>query len=87
MDQETLIAALERELDGYVRRGLTVKADAVREELARLGCSPGDTPREVVPSEPGGTPPAKPARRATKPAPASKKPTAPKTPKKPRGGS
>ena len=87
MDKDALIAALERELDGYIRRGLTARADAVRTELARLGCSPGATPREVVPSEPGSTPPQKATRRAQKPAPASNKPSAPKTPKRTRGGS
>jgi hypothetical protein len=85
MDTETYISALETELAGYVRRGLTVKADGVRAELARLGRSPGDTPREVVPTESGSTAP-KPATRARKPAETPKKPTAPKTPKTRRGG-
>jgi hypothetical protein len=51
MELDTLIAALRRELDGYNRRGMTDRAAAVRQELSRLGCSDGVTPREVVPSE------------------------------------
>jgi hypothetical protein len=57
MDLETLIAALCRELDGYIRRGMTQRAEAVRQELIRLGCSDGVTPREVVPPEADGPPP------------------------------
>ena len=87
MDHDALIAALETELAGYIRRGLGDRADAVRAELARLGRSPGATPREAVPSEPGGTPAKKSATRARKPAEATKKPAASKTPKRPKGGS
>jgi pentatricopeptide repeat protein len=58
MDLDTLTAALRRELDGYIRRGMTERAEAVRQELIRLGCSDGVTPREVVPPEADGPPPA-----------------------------
>jgi hypothetical protein len=64
MDKDTLIAALRRELDGYIRRGLHERADAVRQELTRLGCSDGVTPREVVPS--GADEPVAPQRPAPK---------------------
>ena len=86
MDKNALIAALEAELAGYLRRGLGSRADAVRAELVRLGRSNGATPAEVVPSEPDGTPPPKPATRTRKPAEATKKAAAPKTPKRPKGG-
>lgn len=72
MNTEALIEALRRELDGYVRRGMKERAEAVRQELVRLGCSPGDTPSEVVPSESDSTPkpetskPATPRKRAKK---------------------
>jgi hypothetical protein len=85
METTALIAALETELAGYVRRGLGARADAVRAELARLGRSPGDTPREVVPTESGSTSTKKPATRSRKPAEAPKEPEAPKVPK-PRKG-
>lgn len=86
MDQATYLAALEKELDGYTRRGLTARADAVRAEIARLGGSPGATPREVVLSEAGSAAP-KPTTRTRKPAEPTKKAPAPKTPKRTRGGS
>ena len=86
MNTDALIEALRRELDGYIRRGLTQRATAVAEELARLGFSAGATPPEVVQSEPSGTPtvPAKRTRKpveAPEPAPAIKTP-----PKKKRAG-
>lgn len=85
MDNDALIAALKRELAGYIRRGLDTRADAVRAELARLGCPPGATPSGEVPAEPGSTP--KPTTRVRKPVEATKKLTAAKTPKRPKGGS
>lgn len=69
MELDTLIAALRRELDGYNRRGMTERADAVRQELSRLGCSDGVKPREVVPSEadePPAPPRPTPKRKAAK---------------------
>ena len=55
MNKETLIRALETELTGYIRRGLTDRANLVRQELIRLGC-PMDTPSAVdVPSESDST--------------------------------
>jgi len=62
MNTEALIEALRRELDGYVRRGMAARAESVRQELVRLGCSPGDTPSEVVPVESDGTPPPRKAK-------------------------
>lgn len=65
MNKETLTRALETELNGYIRRGLTERANLVRQELIRLG-RPMDTPSAVdVPSEPDSTP-TKPATRARK---------------------
>lgn len=80
MNTDALIDALRRELEGYVRRGMKARADAVRQELIRLGCSPGDTPRGVVPSEPGDTP-QKPTTRARKPVEPPEATEAPKAPK------
>lgn len=76
----SLIDALERELAGYIRRGLTDRADQVRAELRRLGSSERDT-TEVVPPE-SANPPQKPATRVTKAPDASKEAEAPKTPAK-----
>ena len=56
MNIDALIAAYERELAGYRRRGLADRAKLVEEELRRLGRSPGATPREDVPAEPASTP-------------------------------
>jgi hypothetical protein len=86
MTNDALIEALRRELDGYIRRGLKQRAQAVKEELARLGFSAGATPSEVVQSEPDGTPTIAPKRtrkpvQAPEPAPATKTP-----PKKKRAG-
>lgn len=81
MDSDTLAAALQRELDGYNRRGMKERANAVRQELIRLGCSPVETAGEVVSSESDSTP-TKPARRLTKPVEAVKETQAPKAPAK-----
>lgn len=66
MNHDAIIAALEHELAGYIRRGLKERAKLVEQELARLGRSTGATPREIVPAEPDGTP-TTPATRARKP--------------------
>jgi hypothetical protein len=81
MNTETLIRALETELTGYIRRGLTERANLVRQELIRLGC-PMDTPSAVdVPSESDSTP-TKPATRVRKaPEPSKPEPVA-KAPEK-----
>jgi|LakMenEpi03Aug12_release.lakeMendotaPanAssembly.Ray.scaffolds.fasta_scaffold280586_4 hypothetical protein len=79
MTNDALIEALRRELDGYVRRGLKQRAQAVKEELARLGFSAGATPSEVVQSEPDGTP-TTPAKRTRKPVEAPEPAPATKTP-------
>lgn len=81
--QTALIEALERELHGYVRRGLSDRAGQVRQELLRLGSSVA-TIAETVPAEPESTHAPDPASDAEKPATASKKATATKTPAKPR---
>lgn len=39
MNVSLIIKALEAELDGYIRRGRTDRADQVRQELTRLGHS------------------------------------------------
>jgi hypothetical protein len=79
MTNDALIEALRRELDGYIRRGLTQRATAVVEELARLGFSAGATPSGVVQSEPSSTP-TSPPKRTKKPVEASKPAPAVKTP-------
>jgi hypothetical protein len=76
---DALIEALRRELAGYVRRGLPERVKAVEAELARLGFPVGATPRGVVQTEPGSTPPM-PAKRAVKPSKAPEPTPAPKTP-------
>lgn len=83
MTNDALIAALEKELAGYIRRGLADRAALVRKELDRLGCPTESPSIEVVPVEPVGTS-QKPARRATKPAEASKKAAQPKTARTPK---
>lgn len=55
MNTDALIAAYERELAGYRRRGLADRAKLVEEELRRLGRPPGDTPRGDVPTGPAST--------------------------------
>jgi len=63
MDTAALIAALEKELAGYLRRGLTERAAAVRQEIVRHGGSPGATPRETVPAVPDTPAPKKAAAK------------------------
>ena len=82
MNLESIIEALEKELAGYVRRGLATRAKAVETELRRLGWSPGATPSGTVSTEPASTPaetPAKPSRKLSKPVKAEE---APKTPRR-----
>ncbi len=56
---------LELELLGYVARGLTARADLVREELARLGANPLSTDGgSPVPSRADTDP--KPVKKAVK---------------------
>lgn len=80
---QTLIAALEQELAGYVRRGLSDRADQVRQELLRLGSSVA-TIAETVPAEPEGIPSPEAATDAERPAAKRKPAPAPKTPEKSR---
>ena len=80
MDIDALIAAYEKELAGYRRRGLADRAKLVEEELRRLGRSPGATPREDVRPEPASTPTTAPdapgePEKASKTRPAPKRPT------------
>lgn len=82
MNLEPLIEALEKELAGYVRRGLAARAKQVETELRRLGWSPGATPSDFVPSEPTSTPAEKPAKPARKPAKAAEPEPAPKAPRR-----
>ena len=77
MNIETLIEALEKELAGYVRRGLAQRAKDVETELRRLGWSPNATAGDVVPSESASTP-QKPSKAPRKPA---EKPKASEAPK------
>ena len=56
MDRDRIIAALEQELAGYLRRGLPDRAEQVRQELRRLGSSVA-TIAETVPPEPASTTP------------------------------
>lgn len=70
MNTDAIIAALKAELDGYVRRGLTHRAEQVIAQLVALGCSDILSTRqpETLPPQ-GGTP--KPAAKK----PAAKKPS------------
>ena len=85
MNNNALIEALRRELDGYIRRGMKDRAAGVQEVLAQLGCLPATPLVEIVPSELGGTP-TTPTTRVRKPAQPAKAPEAPKTPEKKKKG-
>lgn len=79
---QDLIAALEQELAGYIRRGLADRAEQVRTELRRLGgLVDATTAAGTVPAESAETTPKKPATRARKPVEPSDEPEAPKTAK------
>jgi hypothetical protein len=79
MNIDALIRAYEEELRGYIRRGLTERAQLVEAELRRLGHSPGVTPREDVLTEPMSTPQSTPDAPDT-PETDAKKASAPKRP-------
>ena len=82
MNTETLIRALETELSGYIRRGLTERANLVRQELIRLGCPMDIIPPVVdVPSESDSTPTTPPTRVRKAPEPPKPEPVA-KAPEK-----
>lgn len=81
MDTKALLDALEKELAGYIRRGLSERAESVRAELHRLGGSAGATPPEIVPSEPVSTP-TEPTRSVRKPVERVSDAKGTKTPKK-----
>jgi hypothetical protein len=78
MNKDAQIAALRTELDGYIRRGMTLRAKAVQEVLAQLGSPTATPPAGIVPSKLSGTP-TTPAAEVKEPAPVVKKPRASKT--------
>ena len=62
MMQDLIVAALRRELDGYLRTGRVDRARQVVEQMALLGCD--SVPFEsIVPAEEASTS-AKPAKKA-----------------------
>jgi pentatricopeptide repeat protein len=67
--QELIVAALRRELDGYLRRGRTDRAKQVVDQLVLLGCDVseylGSLASSVSPEE-DSTPKKKPATRKAK---------------------
>ena len=69
MLNDALIRALKAELEGYLRRGLTARAEQVVAQLVALGCEEylSTKPSSALSPEGGATP---------------KKPTARKAPKK-----
>ena len=79
MNNEALIQALEEELTGYIRRGLTDRARQVQQELLRLGRPTVTFPAEVVPSKSESTT-TPPATSVHKPPSASKTKPETKTP-------
>ena len=85
MDRDRIIAALEQELAGYLRRGLPDRAEQVRQELRRLGSSDA-TIAETVPTGRAGTPQT-PTTSVRKPVERVIDAEGIKTPKKPRKGS
>ena len=65
MNTDAIIAALKAEYDGYVRRGITHRAEQVIAQLVALGCSDDlstKTP-ETLSSQGGSTPAKKPAAK------------------------
>ena len=83
MNIDALIRAYEQELQAYIRRGLTERAQLVEAELRRLGHSPGVTPLEDVLIEPTSTPTSTPDAPDT-PQTDAKKASAPKRPTTPK---
>jgi hypothetical protein len=81
MKNEALLQALETELAGYIRRGLTDRARQVQQELLRLGRPTVILPAVDVPSKSGSTP-TPPATSVQKPSTASKTKPEAKTPTK-----
>jgi hypothetical protein len=81
MNNEAHLQALETELAGYIRRGLTDRARQVQQELLRLGRPTVTLPAVDVPSESGSTP-TTPATSVQKPPTASKTKPETKTPTK-----
>lgn len=67
MIQETLVAALRRELDGYITRGRLDRAKQVVDQMALLGCDVSEVLSRLastVPPEEAFTPAKKPAKKA-----------------------
>ena len=81
MNNEAVLQALEAELAGYIRRGLTDRARQVQQELLRLGRPTVILPAVDVPSKSGSTP-TTPATSVQKPPTASKTKPEAKTPAK-----
>jgi hypothetical protein len=79
MNNEALIQALEEELTGYIRRGLTDRARQVQQELLRLGRPTVTFPAVDVPSKSESTT-TPPATSVQKPPNASKTKPETKTP-------
>ena len=64
---ELLVAALRRELDGYLTRGLEDRARQVVEQMVLLGCDVTEVLSRfssTVPAEEASTPKKKPAKKA-----------------------
>jgi hypothetical protein len=68
--KEILVAALRRELDGYIRRGRTVRARQVVDQLVLLGCDVSEylhsLASSVSPEEDSPKPKKPAARKATR---------------------
>ena len=79
MNNEALIQALELELAGYIRRGLTDRARQVQQELLRLGRPTVTFAAQDVPFKSESTP-TTPATSVQKPPSASKTKPETKTP-------
>ena len=65
--QEILVAALRRELDGYITRGRLDRAKQVVDQMALLGCDVSEVLSRLastVPPEEASIPAKKPAKKA-----------------------
>lgn len=65
--QDLLVAALRRELDGYINRGRLDRAQQVVDQMVLLGCDVSEVLSRLastVPAEEASTPTKKPAKKA-----------------------
>lgn len=65
--QEIIVAALRRELDGYLNRGRLDRARQVVDQMALLGCDVSEVLSRLastVPPEEASTPKKKPVKKA-----------------------